>query len=211
MHSRDEALSIVPDAPQSHHQIVKVHGNVAITIGREGEARVLRVWIRDGDSWGLAAQQATRIQPGAPAIPPNPALLTTRIERTDEGDAMNADVVAALNALQVANALGDISDFARLTHPDFVLVTAHGLLRTKADRMLENRIAQLSDQPAQPLPERDDLRVRVYGATAIVTARSWPKTPDGGMGTPTRFLRVWLKGNAGWQQVANIVTAITAP
>ncbi len=188
------------------------YGTVAIVITHDGEVRLLRVWVQRNARWRVAAEQAVTIQPGAADPPPfsPPPTFQEAPSLDSPRDSVVADVLRAQDALDRANVMRDPGTFARLTHADFVVVTTHGLLRTKADRLVEERIAQLERQPERPLPRRDDLQVHVFGSAAIVTARNWPRTFEGAPRPPTRYTRVWIKGRAGWQQVANISTLVTS-
>ena len=60
----------------------------------------------------------------------------------------------------------------------------------------------------------DDLAVRIYGETAVVTGRSTPKGRNA-KGEPIRgqyrFLRVWVKRDGRWQAVAFQGTRIAEP
>jgi ketosteroid isomerase-like protein len=60
----------------------------------------------------------------------------------------------------------------------------------------------------------DDLAVRIYGDTAVVTGRSSPKGRTA-KGEPIRgqyrFLRVWVKRGGSWQVVAFQGTRIAGP
>ncbi len=105
LRARTEALSLTPDAPPTENPTVHLYQDVAVVIGREAEARVLRVWLRHEDRWQLVAQQAVRIQPGAPAVKPSSELLDTpRVTwMNDEGPTVSA-VLAAQAALDRANA-----------------------------------------------------------------------------------------------------------
>src|SRR5580765_5288137 len=118
------------------------------------------------------------------------------------------DVLRAQDRLDRANATGDPATFAGLTAPNFVLVTAHGLIRTKADRVIEERIRRLEDRPSRPLPGRDDEHIRRYGPVAVITARTWPRAADGHARAPSRFTRVWVEQSGAWQQLANITTPL---
>ncbi len=214
LHGRAQALGLTPDSSPAEGLAAHLHNNVAVVIGREGEMRIFRVWVHQHNQWRLAAQQAVRIQPGAPAVKPSPALLATPriVSANNEGPVVRS-VLAAQTALDRANASRDANAFESLTAPDFVLVTSHGLVRGKEDRVVEQRwqrLQELSDQPL-PLPERDDVHVRVYGTIAVLTARSWSKGADGTPHMPTRFTRIWEKNPTGWQQVANITTFVTGP
>ena len=201
-------------APITVYDAVHLHGRVAIVVGRSGDTRVLRVWVQQDQRWRVASEQAVAIQPGAVAPSVTPLLLPM-IREVPPLDAPGgervAEVLRAQDALDRANAMRDPSTFARLTDANFVVVTSHGLVRTKVDRVIEERIARLERQPERPMPRRDDVRVRMFGTVAIVTARNWPRAWDGGPQPPTRYTRVWMKESPGWQQVANISTWVMKP
>ena len=157
----------------------------------------------------LASEQDVTIRPGETNPAPSPELLANRhappaLDSARPSDV--ADVMRAQDALDRANALSDPDTFARLTDADFVVVTRHGLVRTKADRVIEHRIARLESRPERPVPHRDDVQVRIFGPTAIVTARNWPRTFEGATRAPSRYTRVWIKTPTGLQQFANIST-----
>jgi uncharacterized protein (TIGR02246 family) len=209
LRGRAEALSLDPDPLLAEDITVHRHGQVTIVIGREGDARVMRIWVRGDTAWRVVAQQAVRIQPGAPDTEPSPDVLAQpRLVRVVDEDATAQDVLRAQDALDRANATGDPARFAALTAPDFVLVTARGLVRTKADRVIEERVRQLEGRPSRPVARRDDEHIRLYGPIAVITARSWPRAPDGHGRRPSRFTRVWVKQSDGWQQLANIMTPV---
>jgi hypothetical protein len=203
--------SVVLPVPIEDGISVHVHGDVAIVIGRAGSARVLHVWIREAQRWQLASEQEVTIRPGATDPEPSPELLANmhQTPALDSARPSNvADVLRAQDALDRANTMSDPETFARLTDADFVMVTSHGLVRTKRDRVIEHRIARLEARPERPVPRRDDVRVRVFGRAAIVTARNWPRTFEGAPRAPSRSTRVWINTPAGWQQLANISTIL---
>jgi hypothetical protein len=209
LRGRTETLSIDPNTSITESVTVHRHGEVSIVIGREGDARVMRVWIHGDAAWRVVAQHAVRIQPGAPDTDPSPDVLAqSRVVRAGDDDATMQEVLRAQDALDRANATGDPVRFAALTAANFVVVTAHGLVRTKADRVIEERIRLLEGRPSRPLAMRDDQHVRLYGSVAVITARSWPRAPDGHARTPLRFTRVWVQQANGWQQLANIATPL---
>ena len=209
--TRDQA--IVAGA-NSICESVHLHDVAGVVVAREGDARVLRVWIVRNTRWQVVAEQYVPIQPGrrepaaswsAADVLSEPQLQTSSTVR---------DVLRAQDALDRANAMRDPVTFARLTDPDFVVVTSHGLVRSKADRVVEERVARLEAQPERPVPRRDDVQVRLFGSfVAVVTARNWPRTFEGAPRPPTRSTRVWVRTVGGWQQAANISTLIvpTAP
>jgi hypothetical protein len=206
LHTRETVLS---GGFMSVCEAVHLHGMVAVVVAHEGDLRVLRVWIARDMRWQLVAEQDVMIQPGRS----DPDATWSA---ADVGDAPQferastiRDVLRAQDALDRANAMRDPATFARLTDPDFVVVTSAGLVRSKADRVVEERIASLERQPERPAPKRDNVQVRLFGSTvAIVTARNWPRTFEGTPRPRTRYTRVWVKTVSGWQQAANISTVI---
>ena len=192
---------------------VHLHGSMAIVVARDGETRALRVWILRGARWQVVAEQHVAIQPGRNDPDASWSAASVREAPPLETSSVVQEVLRAQDALDRANAMRDPVTFARLTDADFVVITTHGLVRSKADRVVEERIARLEGQPERPKPQRDDVRVRVFGTFAIVTARNWPRTFEGAPRPPTRYTRVWIKTASGWQQAANISTLIapTAP
>ncbi len=210
VHDRSDDQLATAAALTTACETVRVHGHVAIVIASDEKMRALRVWVHEPGGWRVASAQAVSIAPGsdAPTVP-----VITRV-RADV-PALNltttstvADVLRAQDSLDRANAMRDPDTFARLTQRDFVLVTNHGLVRSKDDRVIEERIARFERQPERPMPIRDDVDVRRFGSAAIVIARSWPRTADGDFRAPTRSTRVWLKGTSGWTQIANISTFV---
>lgn len=101
---------------------------------------------------------------------------------------------------------GDLHFFDQTFAEDFTHTSHAGVFRTKAQWMANHR--RETGKPA-PSPydsfEVDDLSVRVYGDTAVVTGRSTPRGRDSKGQAITgrfRFTRVWVKRSGQWQVVA---------
>ena len=85
--------------------------------------------------------------------------------------------VASLDTeYQAAVKKNDAATMDRLLADDFVLVTASGKTYTKADLLNEAR----GGRTAYEHQEDTMQTVRVWGDTAVVTARLWEKGTDGG-------------------------------
>ncbi|HUK34921.1 MAG TPA: nuclear transport factor 2 family protein [Vicinamibacterales bacterium] len=211
IHERDTRTSA--SATPSVCESVHTHGPVTVIVAHENDTRVLRVWVERKGRWQVAAEQRVVIQPGRTDPDGAWTLGDVRDAPSPDSPSTVREVLRAQDALDRANAMRDPSTFARLTDVDFVVITSHGLVRSKTDRVIEERVARLEAQPERPVPRRDDVRVRLFGASAIITARNWPRTFEGVPRPPTRYTRVWVKNAAGWQQVANVSTIIrpTAP
>jgi ketosteroid isomerase-like protein len=114
---------------------------------------------------------------------------------------------------------GDRAFYERVLAADFTHTSHSGQFKTRQQWMAENKF---DNQPGKPQPgktyyeafELDDLAVRIYGETAVVTGRSTPKGRTA-KGEPIRgryrFLRVWVKRGGRWQVVAFEGTRIAEP
>ena len=103
----------------------------------------------------------------------------------------------------------DVAVLERVLHEDYVHTRPSGVVEDRA-QYLENRNARRVDFESL-VP--DDMEVRVYGDTAIVTGRSTVKGTDqyGKMDEQRRWTRVLVRRNAGWQFVHFQGTSITKP
>jgi ketosteroid isomerase-like protein len=114
---------------------------------------------------------------------------------------------------------GDRAFYERVLADDFTHTSHSGQFKTRDQWMAENKFEnrQGKPEPGKTYYEAfdvDDLAVRIYGDTAVVTGRS---TPQGrtAKGEPIRgryrFLRVWVKRGGRWQVVAFEGTRIAQP
>jgi ketosteroid isomerase-like protein len=96
---------------------------------------------------------------------------------------------------------GDLHVFERLLADDFTHTNQSGIFRTKAQWLANHKPGQ-SPYIAYDV---DDLKIRVYGDAAAVTARTTPKGRDS-KGNPItgqyRYLRVWAKRDSQWRAIA---------
>jgi ketosteroid isomerase-like protein len=104
---------------------------------------------------------------------------------------------------------GDVAAIASQTAEDYTLINANGELSGKAQTMdaIKNGSIKLSAN------ELSDLKVRVYGNTAVVTGKANAKGVVGGreLKGPVLFTRVYVKKDGKWQSVAFQQTPIAAP
>jgi hypothetical protein len=121
--------------------------------------------------------------------------------------------------LSRAVVVGDRAFFERVLAADFTHTSHSGKFKTRGEWMAENKFEnrQGKPQPGKTTYEAfevDDLAVRIYGETAVVTGRSTPKGQNA-KGEPIRghyrFLRVWVKRGGLWQAVAFEGTRIAEP
>ena len=137
------------------------------------------------------------------------ALVSAKIEgRPDLGAEREIrDLEARLSRAVVA---GDRGLFDRVLASDFTHTSHSGQFKTRAEWMAEDKVDSRQGKPQAGKTtyeafDVDDLAVRIYGETAVVTGRSSPKGRTA-KGEPIRgqyrFLRVWVKRGGSWQVVA---------
>ena len=114
---------------------------------------------------------------------------------------------------------GDRGLFDRVLASDFTHPSHAGKFKTRAEWMAEDKVENRQGKPhagktTYEAFDVDDLAVRIYGETAVVTGRSTPKGRNA-RGEPMRgqyrFLRVWVQRDGGWQAVAFQGTRIAEP
>jgi len=100
----------------------------------------------------------------------------------------------------------DVAFVERHYADDYVAITPSGDVITKSESIAARKNAQLRYDAIN----LTDMVVRVYGNTAIVTARADVKGTDLGadFSGPYRFTRVWVKRNGQWQ-VASYQATVT--
>jgi hypothetical protein len=94
----------------------------------------------------------------------------------------------------------DVSFVERTLADDYVGIGPLGAVVTKADTVAARKGAQLHYDSI----EISQMVVRLYGNTAVVTARAEVKGSELGedFSGPYRFTRVWVKRNGHWQTVS---------
>jgi ketosteroid isomerase-like protein len=94
----------------------------------------------------------------------------------------------------------DVATLEKLTSDDYILINANGQLSDKATTMNNIKTGNIK------LTANDvsDLKVRVYGNTAVVTGKSDAKGSIGGreLKGPVMFTRVYVKKDGKWQSVS---------
>ena len=93
------------------------------------------------------------------------------------------------------------ADFSQRTlADDYVAITPLGTVTTKQDTLSARRSGQLRYESI----DVTDMVVRVYGDTAVVTARADVKGHQLGedFSGPYRYTRVWVRRNGRWQTVS---------
>lgn len=122
------------------------------------------------------------------------------------GDGIENAIRQLEEELRVAVWKRDTKTYARLIADDYLFTTHNASVRTKA-QMLEGYNSGAIKYESLKF---DDIKVRVYGDTAVVTGRSTSKGTDKGqdLSGVFRYTRVYVKRPSGWQLVATQATRI---
>ena len=127
------------------------------------------------------------------------ALAMTSVGASASGD-LDKQAVAMLDTkYQAAVEKNDAAGMDRILADDFMLVTGNGKTHTKADLMAEAR----SGRVVYEHQSDSEQIVRVWGDTAVVTAKLWEKGTD--QGKPFEytlwFSDTYTRTPAGWRYV----------
>ena len=97
----------------------------------------------------------------------------------------------------------------RIYADDFIGIGPSGAVRAKPQVISDFTSGELKFQSITT----DDVRVRVYGNTAVETGRSTMIGQDKGKAVPrdNRFTRVWIKDGGRWRLVANHYSSLITP
>jgi hypothetical protein len=95
---------------------------------------------------------------------------------------------------------GDVAMLEGLTSDDYILINASGQVSDKATTMNNIKTGNIK----LTANEVSDLRVRMYGDTAVVTGKSTARGTVGGreLKGPVMFTRVYVKKDGKWKSVA---------
>jgi len=95
----------------------------------------------------------------------------------------------------------DAAALRRIYAADFIGVGPSGAVRTKPQVISDFTTGELKFQSITT----DEVRVRIYGNTALETGRSTMNGQDRGKAVPrdNRFTRVWVKQQGHWRLVLN--------
>ena len=107
-----------------------------------------------------------------------------------------------------AQIAADTVALRRIYADDFIGIGPTGVVRNKAAVIADFTSHALTYQSITTA----EVRVRVYGNTAVETGRSTMVGQDKGKAVPrdNRFTRVWVKKHGSWQLVANHYSPLTS-
>lgn len=116
------------------------------------------------------------------------------------------EVLAANAAFDRAIVARDAVAYERILADDFILTGADGTVSDKKVEIAKVRSGDLTFESGKS----DDVRVKVYGNTAVVTGRFTAKGKNAGRDFTfvERYTAVFVKRNGRWQMVAEQATEI---
>ena len=126
-------------------------------------------------------------------------LLTTAIHGASASTDDDRRTVATLDGeYQTAVKRNDAATMARILADDFVLVTGSGKTYTKTDMLEEARRGDTYQQN-----DEENQTVRVWGDTAVVTAKLWEKYTSNGKSFDHKFWfsDTYVRTPQGWKYV----------
>jgi ketosteroid isomerase-like protein len=144
---------------------------------------------------------------GAMAYVDYAAAQTTQRDMSPQPEAsLQREIKSLEEARNQAVLNGDVAALDKMTSDDYTFITLKGELRTKSD-ILNGFASRSFHYESRQI---SDLKVRVYGDTAIVTGRSVQKGMENGKdySGDYRFTRVYVKQKGRWLSVALQTTLI---
>jgi ketosteroid isomerase-like protein len=114
----------------------------------------------------------------------------------------DVETVAALDTeYQAAVKRNDAVTMGRILADDFVLVVGNGSVQTKADLIKEARERSITWEQQDEVESSQ--KVRVWGDTAVVTAKLWIKGSQGGQAFDRKlwFSDTYVRTKTGWRYV----------
>ena len=115
-------------------------------------------------------------------------------------------VIQAEQTLAAAHLTLDIATIDRLLHPAYLIVQPGGVQETKAQTLASLQ----SDNRHWDVAESDELAVRLYGDTAVVTG-CWRGRGYNGASPfdyRARFLSIWVREGGEWRNVAYMAAEV---
>ena len=127
-------------------------------------------------------------------------LATVRVVAANPPPADDQKIIASLDTqYQAAVKRNDSDTMGRLLADDFVLVIGSGKTHTKSDLLKEARSGRVHYEQQ----DDTDQTVRVWGDTAVITAKLWVKGTDGGKPFDYMlwFSDTYVRTPSGWRYV----------
>ena len=128
------------------------------------------------------------------------------------GSKAEEEVMQVMNERRAAVLQGDVEVYARQTADDYLGIGTNGRARNKEEVLAGMNGMKSSDWKWISIND-SDLKVRVYGNTAVVTYLSTTKAMTQGqeVSRQTRFTQVLVKQQGRWRFVSMQQTSVAPP
>jgi ketosteroid isomerase-like protein len=129
-----------------------------------------------------------------------PVLIIITLSVAAANSANDQEVVANLDTqYQAAVKANDAATMDRILADDVVLVVGNGTVQTKADLLNEARSGRITYEHQEELEQN----VRIWGDTAVVTAKLWGKGTEEGKPFEWKlwFSDTYVRTPKGWRYV----------
>ena len=119
------------------------------------------------------------------------------------------ELTQLINDLNAALVKRDVAFLERVLDRDFVHYRPHGNVENRAQYLEDRKSGRVHFDSLLA----DEIKVRLYGDTAIVTYRSTAKgkDQDGAIDEQRRWTRIFVRKNGRWQLVESQGTTIRKP
>ncbi|MBC8185729.1 nuclear transport factor 2 family protein [candidate division KSB1 bacterium] len=128
------------------------------------------------------------------------SLAVAQEQKTDQNTKVENELIQLDNELGKAFMQKDIATLRHLIADDYVGIESNGIVFDKAETIADVDSGYFIEETE----EADDLKVRVYGNTAVVTGRltyQWRGKDGGDNSKQLLFADVWVKRDGRWQVV----------
>jgi non-heme chloroperoxidase len=218
--------------------VVRVYGDTALIVERRkqsatfdgrprpSDVRASEVWVKHEREWRLVSTQITPVlepisgpllQGGAARQPPEasksaiePVGTETAPEIAGGTSQAQQEILKALQEASEATPRNDADAVARILSDDSLVVIYNGALQWGKDSQVESLRSGFMKFSAATV---QDVRVRLYGDSAVVIKRRKQIATVGGRTRPgdVRMTNLWVKRQDRWQEVFIQVTPILEP
>ena len=123
-----------------------------------------------------------------------------------QGGNVEQSIKAMTEQLNQAALKGDFATYDKLLSDDYTSISIHGTPSTKADIVENYKSGKTKFEAIDVL----DMKVRVYGDTALVNSTANVKGHSGAtdLSGQYRIVRVWVKRKGQWQTVSFQATRV---
>ncbi len=202
---------------------VRVYGNFAVVVGRYSlkgtiaggpyseTGRFTDVWVKRGRKWLLVSSQNTSLPVPVSSEPPPDSSPLHAQQAPNKDTSANADRQGANELIQLEKDLADAT--LRGDHDFYNRILADDWINIHEDGSVGTKQGDAAHKSQYDTATFDDIKVRVYGNSAVAVGRYSVGWTEGGRRSAVsgRFTDTWVRRNGRWQIVATQNTAFPTP